>query len=394
MRRVTAADQAHRDSGNPSLSADASLLAFASDADLLGQGIPDDQFEVWLYHTGIMTYTRVTTSAGTGRDSTTPVLSADASTLAFSSDADLLGQGNVVDGQHEIWLYDTAARTYTRVTTGASGRVSVDPALNASGTLVAFASDADLLGQGTVADGQQEVWLYDTKTLTYTRVTTGTSGRTSENPVLDAAGSLVAFDSDADLLGQGIPSGQFEVWLYDTVAMTYTRVTTATEANRSSGSPSLDASAALLAFTSDADLLGQGIPDGQYEVWLYDRAALTYTRVTTATDANRDSYAPHISADGTAVVFVSDADLLGQGIPDDQFEVWRYDVPSGTLVRLTWASDIDRDSYNPVLSADGEAVAFTSDADLLAQTLPDDQFEIWLYHPRRVYLPTALCEYP
>lgn len=394
VERITAAGSEQRRSGRPSLSADASLLAFDSDADLLGQGVPDDQFEVWLYDTASMIYTRVTTSAGTDRDSTMPVLSSDGSALAFASDADLLGEGNVADDQQEIWLYDTATRAYTRVTTGAPGRVSASAALNASGTLVAFASDADLLSQGNVADGQQEIWLYDTAALTYTRVTFGTPGRTSGNPALDAAGALVAFDSDADILGQGIPDGQFEVWLYDTAAVTYTRVTRATDAGRTSGSPSLDADGALLVFASDADLLGQGIPGGQLEVWLYDTVAAKYTRVTTATDQARDSYTPRISADGTTIVFVSDADFLGQGVPDDQFEIWRYDIASGISERLTWASDTDRDSYNPVLTADGETVAFAGDADLLAQVLPDEQFEIWLRRRTHVYVPTALREYP
>jgi hypothetical protein len=27
-------------------------------------------------------------------------------------------------------------------------------------------------------------------------------------------GTKIAFASDADLLGQGIPNGQFEIWLY------------------------------------------------------------------------------------------------------------------------------------------------------------------------------------
>ena len=142
------------------------------------------------------------------------------------------------------------------------------------------------------------------------------------------------------------------------------------------------------------DLLGQGIPDGQDEIWLYDTATMTYTRITWANDASRDSWTPRLSADGTKVTFYSDADLLGQGIADEQYEVWVYDVAQAALERITWASEVDRDSRLPALSADGEVLAFHSDSDILAQMIDDDQHEIWTYHVERAFLPAVLRSYP
>ena len=385
--RVTTAT-ADRDSDAPFLSASGMRIAFRSDADLLGRNNPDDRWEIWLHDSGTMTYTQVTSPTEPARDSWDPVLDADGSAIAFASDADLLGQG-IPDDQLEIWLYNTGTMTYTRVTTATASRDSYEPALNGDGTVVAFRSDADLLEQG-VPDEQLEIWLHDTGTMTYTRVTTATAGRDSYEPALNGDGTVVAFASDADLLGQGIPAGQFEVWLYDTGTMTYTRVTTATHGDRDSWEPSLDAAGTRVAFSSDADLLGQGIPVGQSEIWLYDTATMDYTRVTTAADAGRDSMAPVLSADGTQVVFYSDADLLGQGIPVGQFEVWLYDTVRNAYRRITWASDAERDSYLPVLSADGQIVAFYSDSDILAQIVPEDQYEVWLYGVREVYLPVVL----
>jgi Tol biopolymer transport system component len=92
---------------------------------------------------------------------------------------------------------------------------SYDPSWDGSGTKIAFASDSDFLGQGLPA-GQREIWLYNTSTMTYTRVTsaTGSGSRISFFPSLSADGRTIAFNSDADFLTQGIPATQLEIWLY------------------------------------------------------------------------------------------------------------------------------------------------------------------------------------
>jgi len=394
MKRITRATDDARNSWDPALSATGEVVVFDSDADLLRQSIPDDQNEVWLYSTLSLTYTRVTTGT-LDRDSTQATISADGTRIAFQSDADLLGQG-VPDDQYEIWLYDTTTMTYTRITTATdASRDSMAPSLSADGTLVAFESDADLLGQGNIGDEQFEVWLYDTTTMTYTRITTATdANRDSWDASLSADGTVVAFSSHDDLLGQGIPQGQFEVWLYNTTTLTYTRITTASEPGRSSGEAAINGTGTLVAFVSNSDLLGQGVSDTQYEIWLYDTTTMTYTRVTWAREDGRYSYDPHLSADGTRVAFDTEADLLEQGIPDGQNEVWVYDVVQDTLTRITWASDVGQTSRRPALSADGETLAFQSVSNILAEEDHGGQLEIWTYHVERAFLPAVLRSYP
>ena len=117
----------------------------------------------------------------------------------------------------------------------------------------------------------------------------------------------------------------------------------------------------------------------------------TLVRVTTASDGNRDSSWPSLSADGTTVAFQSDSDFLGQGIPDEQYEIWLYDTTTMTLTRVTTASDSHRASHYPSLSADGAIVAFQSDSDFLGQGIPRWQSEIWLKRVGyRAYLPLVL----
>lgn len=378
--RVTVASDASRDSQVASVCADGGLVAFHSDSDLLGQGIPDNQFEIWLYDTTTLTHTRVTTATDTNRDSFSPKLSADGTTLLFYSDADFLSEG-MTDNQNEVWLYDVNHTTYTRITTASDGdRRSWSESLSADGTLVAFTSDSDLLGQGII-DEQIEVWLYDTATLTYTRVTTASDvERQSYHPRLNGGGSLLTFSSDSDFLGEGIEDEQSEIWLYDVLTGILTRVTYAPDSSRASYAPSLSADGAWLTFISDIDILNQGIYAGQYEVWLYNVSSGLFTRVTTASDSGRYSDYPVLNADGSSLAFHSDSDFLADGdIADGHYEVWSYNVPTAELTRVTVGSEPFRRSRQPSLTAIGDKIVFESSSDFLGEGIASEQYEIWLF---------------
>jgi len=323
---------------------------------------------------------RITTASDNNRSSHSPSLSADGTRIAFTSDSDFLNQG-LADNQFEVWLYDTIAMTYTRITTASdSARDSSSPSLSADGTRVAFLSNSDLLSQGLSAE-QTAAWLYDTTTMTYTRLALVSDGspyhpRSIGRPILSLNGTRIAFHSDSDFLGQNIPDDQFEIWLYDTTAMTLTRITTASHFLRSSVYPELNLDGTLVYFYSDSDFLGQGNPYGQFEVWLYNTATLTYTRITSS--PGRDSAAPVSSADGTRVVFNSDVDFLNQNL--HHFEVWLYDTVAMTYTRVT-TSDFPRDSWSHFanLSPSGTKVAFVSDSDFVGQSAVEGDCHIWLY---------------
>ena len=377
--RLTVASDDNRDSKHASINADGTLVAFYSDSDLLGQGIPDDQNEIWLYDMATVTHTRITTATYADRDSFAPRLSADGSTLVFYSDADFLSEG-IADNQNEVWSYNVNLKDYTRITTASDqDRDSWDISVNANGTVIVFGSDSDLLGQG-IPDNQNELWLYDTATMTYTRVTTASNhDRGSSLPHLNAEGTLVAFSSDSDFLGQGIEDEQSEIWLYDVNSSSLTRVTYAPDSSRGSYAPNLSANGTLLTFTSDVDILGEGIAAGQYEVWLYDLNSGVYTRVTDTPVGRLNDY-PTLNADGTRLAFHSEADFLGDGdIVDGHYEIWLYDVPTDSLARVSVGSEPFRRSQRPSLTASGNWVAFQSSSDFLGQGVDYEEYEIWLF---------------
>ena len=370
----------------PQLSADGTKIAFISDSDLLGQGIITGQFQIWLYDTATLAFTRITTTNFNG----------------FSLSAN--GEKIAVSRAGEIWLVDTLTVTFTRITTASDiNRYSWLPSLNVDGTKIAFASDSDFLGQG-IADDQFEVWLYDTAAMTVTRITTASAGnRTSGSSDMTGGLSLsgdstkIAFVSDSDFLGQGIANDQFEVWLYDTATMTVTRITTASPGDRDCHSPTIGITGTKIAFVSDSDFLGQGIPLDQLEIWLYDTVTMTYTRITTASPSDRFSFAPSMSADETKLAFMSDSDLLSQGIPYRQMEIWLYDIATKALTRVTTAAGSGtRSSEAPSVNTNGTRIAFHSYADFFGQGIPEFQGEIWLYsHPEQeLYLPIIMKQSP
>lgn len=89
---------------------------------------------------------------------------------------------------------------------------------------------------------------------------------------------------------------------------------------------------------------------------------------------DQDSSRPAISADGRFVVFVSNATNLVSGIVDEQINhVYRKDLQSGELEIVTRVSGqpaADESSFNPAISADGSKVVFSSEARNLVAGLP------------------------
>jgi len=323
---------------------------------------------------------RVTTFSSPYRTSREPHVSADGSRIVFSSDSDFLAEG-LPGGQFELWLHDTRTLNFTRLTTTShTGRVSLSPSLNANGTHVVFESDSDLRGQG-ILSGQFEIWLFNTATMTLTRITTASEiSRESHKPSINADGTKIVFESDSDFLGQGIPDDQFEIWLYDTTALKLTRITTASLPDRSSLDPVISADGTRIAFESDSDFLQQGLPRNPNELWLFDTATLTYTRLTNASHSNRRSIDPTISSDGTRIAFGSDSDLRSQGIISGQYEIWLFDTTTVTLTRITTSSNpLERRSQYAEISGDGTRIVFDSDSDFLNQGIPDTLREVWLY---------------
>ncbi|MGH9035307.1 MAG: TolB family protein, partial [Acidimicrobiia bacterium] len=243
---------------------------------------------------------------------------------------------------------------------------------------------------------------------TTARVEKGTSGGGDAfRPWVSANGRFVAFDSSADnILGKN-PDGTTrdqngirDVFVYDRVASTYTRMSVDSAGTEAVGPtcptcpgnqrPTISANGRYVAWWSDATNLVAGDNNGHTDAFVRDRdtdadgiydeaGAASTIRVSVATNGtqgNNDSKRPVISRDGRFVAFESYATNLvgsGSGLPlPSQFtdsnganDVFLYELSSGTTTLISTTSSRtagNGDSDRPSMSGDGRWVAFNSSA--------------------------------
>lgn len=231
----------------------------------------------------------------------------------------------------------------------------LNPAIDASGDLIAFQAGSDLTGDNP--DHNFEVFLHRVSTGTTTQLTVTDSGGSSpwqgSGPTVDGAGSLVALETSGDPTGAN-PDGNEEVFLYDLGDDTVTQVTDTTGAGNLD--PALSADGSTLVFTSPHNLAGGGAnADANREVFRLDVASGAVTQLTDTTVGA--SSAPAVDADGARVAYVSDQ--------DGSSEIYLYDAGLGTSRPLTDTSG--GHTASPSITADGAGVAFESDQDLAGE---------------------------
>jgi len=139
--------------------------------------------------------------------------------------------------------------------------------------------------------------------------------------------------------------------------------------NGASSDPSVSATGRFVAFVSRASNFGPLDPNGPVpDVYLFDGDAQRATLVSSGlggAGANGPSSAPSISADGSTIAFASRANNLVPGGSGHHENIF-IRLADGTIFQISHSVNFgppDGDSYQPVISADGRYVAFTSTAD-------------------------------
>ena len=137
-------------------------------------------------------------------------------------------------------------------------------------------------------------------------------------PSMSPAGPLIAFRGNGNYNGDN-PNLQEQIWTAAPSGAAYTirRITSAVGA--AFGDPQLDANAQWLTFTSNGNLRPPGNPDGNFEVFRYEIATGTLTQITTTTGCTNET--PTIAASGARIAFVSDCGLA-PGAPGREIVLW------------------------------------------------------------------------
>ncbi|MEJ2562798.1 MAG: hypothetical protein P8Z42_08910 [Anaerolineales bacterium] len=201
----------------------------------------------------------------------------------------------------------------------------------------------------------------------------------SSDPSVSQDGRFIAFSSDATDLVPGDTNGVKDVFVHDWAEGVTVRVSVSSsdsEANAGSNSPYISEDGRYVAFYSNADNLVAGDSNGAPDIFVHDLLTGTTERVSvnaSGVEANAASSSPSLSADGRFVVFASEADNLIAGDSNSVADIFLYDRVSAT-VELISAAQVPSEWANaasdtPVISADGNFVAFASNASNL---VPDD----------------------
>jgi Tol biopolymer transport system component len=252
-----------------------------------------------------------------------PSLAGDGETIVFSADSDPLGTN--ADTSGEIFTIRADGTGLRQLTSGASGTTSSRAVISRDGRVVVFDSDADLSGAN--ADASTEIFKINFDGTGLVQITNGIAGTVSRVPRVDATGTWVVFESNADLDG-GNPDGTYEVWRARVDGTALERLT---------GDPLLDSGGAdisgdgtTIVYSSEANPLGTN-PEGNSEIFLWNAATSGLAQLTSFTKGSSGSAT--ISGNGTWVYFASNAPVF-ETDPDSPGDTYRIAATGGSIQRV------------------------------------------------------------
>ncbi len=315
--------------------------------------------------------------------------------MAFESDADNLSPDDD-NAQQNIFVRDLVANTTTLVSrragpsgAGADGGSS-DPAISADGRFVAFESDADNLSTSD-DNGFRNIFVRDLVTNTMVLISgapgPGGADDDSLNPTISASGTRVAFQSEADNISAEDDNGVTDVFVRDRSpgrAATTSLVSRATgpggaPGNGNSDDAGISPSGRFVALRSNADNLSADDDNAVANVFLRDLDGATTALASRANGAagagaNGASFEPVVS-DNARVAFASAASNLSADESDAFDHVFVRDALASTTELVSRAPGpagpaANAFSDDAATTADGRYVAFASrGSNLLAGTV-------------------------
>jgi Tol biopolymer transport system component len=368
------------------------------------------------------------------------VVSQDGRYIAFVSDSTDLVSGVTFTGAYDVFRYDRLTGNIDLVSLNAAGAGggnsdSGDPVISADGSVVAFVSTANNLSALDNNGSTQEVFARDFTTNTTSLVSvnfmgTGSGNRTSYRPAISADGRVVAFISDATNLSPLLDTAggsQLDRQVFarnlttDTTSLVSVNFAGTGTGNGWSGDdsiyysgisnvggggsgnqpppssiiggtpPAISADGSVVAFESASGNLISGFIGGIGDVYVRNLNTSTTTLVSSwpprpgygsypgiTFGGNGASSNPVISADGNVVAFQSFANGPSDfGLPASQFSsIFIYNLSTRTLQVVAGGNG---NSSNPVLSADGSVAAYQSSASNLPSTVHDSSGTLNVY---------------
>jgi Tol biopolymer transport system component len=272
---------------------------------------------------------------------------------------------------------------------------SISAQIAGRGRFVVFLSRAsDLVPIDT--DGEWQAYLYDrvegTTTLVSRNAADQAGNADTEQVVVDANGRWIAYVSEASNLVDDDTNGVADVFLYrvsDGTTRLITRDAGGDVVAEESHGVDISNNGKVLAVGSYASNLVADDDNDSSDVFRYDRTTNDWELISRndhGDAANGNSYQPVISPDGGYVAFTSNADDLAD--EDDNFieDVYLYRHASDRIELVSRALDdtaASAESYSESISRNGRAVTFSSAADDLVEGDSNDDTDVFLFRTAR-----------
>lgn len=315
------------------------------------------------------TLTRVSSTAAglaANAESTSPVLSADGSVVVFQSAANNIGKGIP---RHDLWRFiDRRWEDITPAANGSSGPAAVSP----DGRYTYFLSQATNLLSSPLPPGM--LYKYDSVTKKISVVSKNAAGKPANKPCYGprTGGGKLWFFSTATNMGHTGKTGGYQLYGYDPLTGTTTMplLNAAGDAITQpfNGIDFSDDGFYMAIATQGTFIAGAGTLSHTWRGRLLDimGGVIQWEAADTGPKGmgNGPSYSAGISADGEWVSFTSAADNLSSLDGNTRWDVYRKNMKTGKLdLASRNASGVDPgtgNSWEPSISADGAAVAFSS----------------------------------
>jgi len=432
---------------SPSISADGRFVAFISGStDLINGYVPGSQWNgnIFLFDgvsgvTSVVSHVDGNLLQGTNGLCDPPLISADGGWIAFTAhkSVDLVSGYSTTNAsssfEGDIYLHDRTSATNRLIShqagksnVGANGATAVS-FLSADGRYLAFDSYATNLIAGVAASGKGDGYIYDRVTQDSKLIThvagnslAGGSQQATIYGMTDDAHYLLIWGSIENVGGgYSDPANTGAMYRYDRLTGMTAVANVSTNdplmlANGWTSGPSMSANGSVIIFASKAADLVSGFIDADGTNWdLFGfNAATGAVRLVTHESGMpiQTSNAPsgyssvNISADGKHILFLSDATNLINGYSTTNAldiyrnDVYRYDwmTDSTSLVsHIPQSNSTGSNNLNwpAILSADGEWIAFSSQANNLTANVADlnnyEDVYVWNSANNGVSLVTA-----
>jgi Tol biopolymer transport system component len=375
----------------PSISANGRYVAFYSwSRDLVRDANnTEEQADLYLYDRVAGTTARVSVgydgTAANGPSLGRPALNGNGRYIAFSSEASNLVP-NDTNESDDVFVRDRLNGTTERVSVGADGEEangwSEGASISADGRYVVFQSGASNLVPGDT-NGFNDIFVHDRKERRTTRVSVDSAGNQangdSSEGVISGNGRFVLFGSRASNLVPHHDKDEQESWdlyVHDLVKGTTELALGGAAPGSIAGTISDDGR--YIAFTSSASGLVQGDTNNQSDVFVYDRRAKAFERVSVSTagvQGNDESFGGLLSGNGRYVGFLSFATNLVGLAAGPRLDMYLHDRERRTTERVSVNSDgvpANDATLGAAVSRNGLSIVFESHASNLAPGTADE----------------------